>query len=133
MSANLLLLLVAEIAHRCTVGFEAVGNNPFGRSVALQRLFHEGESGSLIPAFCDVALEDLAFLFHRAPQVNHLAAQLHVHLIEVSLPMAKAAHMVDPLAADLAGEERAKPVPPQSHRLVAKIVASLEEQILDVA
>jgi hypothetical protein len=46
--------------------------------------------------------------------------------------MAIAAHMVDPLAADLAGEERAKSVPPQPHRLMGKVEAALEEQVLHV-
>ena len=39
--------------------------------------------------------------------------------------MPEAAHAADPLSPDLAGERRPKPVPPQTHRLVAKIVAAL--------
>jgi hypothetical protein len=43
-----------------------------------------------------------------------------------------AAHVLDPLPADLAGEHRAEPVPPQPHRLMADVDAALEQQVLDV-
>jgi len=42
-------------------------------------------------------------------------------------------HALNPLAADLAGEHRAEPVPPQPNRLMADVDAALEQKILDVA
>ena len=68
----------------------------------------------------------------RAPQVYHLAIELHAHLVEMPSPVPEPAHVVDPPATDLAGKHRPKPVPPQAHGLVAKIVAALEKQVLDV-
>ena len=68
-----------------------------------------------------------------APEVAHLAAHLHVDLVEMPLPMGELAHTVDPPTADLAGEHRAEPAPPQPHGLVANVDAALEQQILDVA
>ena len=38
-----------------------------------------------------------------------------------------------PLATDVAGEHRAEPVPPQAHRPVANVDATLEQQILYIA
>ena len=100
--------------------------------MALQRLLHKGESSRFVPGSRDVAFEDLAFLIDGSLQVHHLAVQLHVHLIEVPPPKPKAAHAANPLAADLAGEEWAKSVPPQPHCLMAKVVAPLEKLVLDV-
>jgi hypothetical protein len=47
--------------------------------------------------------------------------------------MAEAAHPRDALSANVASEQRAEPVPPMAHRLVANVDAALEQQILDVA
>ena len=132
MTTTLLFVSVAKVVHRGAIGFKAVGDDRCGRTVTFQRLPHEGERRGFIPLFRDVALEDLAFVIDRAPEVDHLAVQLHVHLIEVPAPVAKPAHAVHPTPADLAGEEWAEPVPPQPHRLMAKVKAALEQQILDI-
>jgi len=41
-------------------------------------------------------------------------------------------HPTGPLAANVGGEQRAKPVPPEPHRLVAQINAALEQQVRHV-
>jgi hypothetical protein len=41
-------------------------------------------------------------------------------------------HALDALSADLVGEHRTEPVPPEAHRLVADVDAALEQQVLDV-
>jgi len=38
----------------------------------------------------------------------------------------------DPLTANVGGEQRAEPVPPEPHRLMAGIDAALEQEIFDV-
>ena len=85
-----------------------------------------------IAALRDEALENLAFLIDCTPKVDHLSIQLHVHLIEVPAPVAKAAHARDALPTNVAGEQRPKPVPPHPHCLVANVDPSLEQQVLDV-
>ena len=72
-------------------------------------------------------------MIDRSPQVHHLAIELDVHLVEVPAPMAEPAHVGNALPADVPGEHRAEPVPPEAHRLVADVDATLEQQILDVA
>ena len=47
-------------------------------------------------------------------------------------PVSKPAHIVHALATDLTGKERAEPVPPQAHCLMAKIVAALEQQVFHI-
>jgi hypothetical protein len=86
----------------------------------------------LISALGDVAFENLAFVIHRSPEVNHLAVQLHVHLIEMPSPMPEPAHPRHALPADIAGEHRAEPAPPMPHRLMTDVNAALGQQILDV-
>ena len=132
VAANLLLLLVAQIGHCCTVRFKSVGDDRNRRTVALQGLLHERQGRWFISLFRDEALADLALVIHSAPAVNHLAVQLDVHFVAMPLPVAKATHTIDPLASNLACEHRAKTVPLQPHRLVAKVVTSLEKQVFHV-
>jgi hypothetical protein len=101
-------------------------------AVALERLLHEAQRRVLVARLRDVALEYLTFLVDRSPEVNHLAVELHVHLIEVPSPVAKPAHATDPLATNITREYRAEPVPPMAHCLVADVDAALEQQVLHI-
>ena len=56
-----------------------------------------------------------------SPNGLHLAIHLHVHLIEMPTPMARPAHLESTLPTDVAGEQRAEPVPPEPHRLMADV------------
>jgi hypothetical protein len=60
----------AEPVHRGLVGAKAIGGDLFRRSLALERLLHEGQRRVLVAGFRDVALENLAFLVDRAAQVG---------------------------------------------------------------
>ena len=110
-AADLLLGCVAQYLH-CGLGCEAVGGDLFRRSVALECLLHERQRGVLVALLRHEAFEDLAFLVDCAPQVDHLAIELHVHLIKVPAPLEEVAHARDALPADVACEQRTKPVPP---------------------
>ena len=101
--------------------------------MSLERLLHEGQRRILVALLRHEALQDLAFLVDRTPQVDHLTVQLDVHLVEVPAPVTDAAHTRQPLAPDLAGEQRTEPVPPHSHSLVANVDPVFEQQVLDVA
>ena len=39
---------------------------------------------------------------------------------------------MDPLLLDLGGEQRAEPIPPEPHRFVADVDATLKQQVLDL-
>ena len=56
----------------------------------LQRLLHEGQRRLLVPGLRDVAFENLTIVVDRSPEVDHLAVQLHVHLVQVPAPVAEA-------------------------------------------
>jgi hypothetical protein len=71
-------------------------------------------------------------VIHGSPQVDHLAIQLHIHFVEVPPPVTKATHPAHPSTADVAGEQRTEPVPPQPHRFVANVDPAFEQQILNV-
>jgi hypothetical protein len=77
-------------------------------------------------------LEHLTLVIHRPPQVDHLAVQLHVHLVQMPAPVAKAAHPAHALAANVTGEQRAEPVQPQPDRLMADVDPALEQQVFHV-
>jgi len=79
-------------------------------------------------------VSDLLLLqIHRAPQLDHLAIEFHVHLVEVPTPLAKAAHPAKPLTTDVRGRQRSEAVPPMPHGLVANVDAALGQAILDIA
>jgi hypothetical protein len=78
-------------------------------------------------------LSSFALVIHRPPEIAHLAAHLHVDLVEAPSPVTMGAHPIDPLPADLGGEHRAEAVPPIADGLVAEIDAALVQQVLDVA
>ena len=97
--------------------------------MALERPLHEAEACRLVAGSGDVALEHLAFMVDRSPKVDHLAVQLHV---QVPAPVVEAEHVADPLTANVAGEQRTKPVPPKRYRLMAGVNPALEQQVLHV-
>ena len=68
----------------------------------------------------------------RAPEIHHLAVELHVHLVEVPAPLAKPTHPRHPLAPDVACQHRTKSVPPVPNGLVAYVDAALEQQVFNV-
>ena len=92
-AAHLAFPGIAQLGHRSTVRAQAIGGDFLRRTVALQRLLHEGEGGGLVALLGDEALEDLAFLVDCAPQLDHLPIQLHVHFVEVPAPVPEAAHL----------------------------------------
>ena len=71
-------------------------------------------------------------MIDRPPEIMHLAVDLHIYLVEVPSPMAKAAHRAHTSSTDVASKHRAKSFPPQAHSLMADVDATLEQQILDV-
>lgn len=71
-------------------------------------------------------------MIDRAAQMKHLAIFPDVDLIDVLPPMPMAMNPIYPLPADVRGEHRSEPVSPVPHRLVTKVDAKLEEQVLDV-
>ena len=77
-AADLLFRRITKSGHRSAVGLEPIRRNHLGRAVALQRLLHEGQCRCFITGFGDEAFEDLAFVIDGAPQVVHLAVDLHV-------------------------------------------------------
>ena len=100
--------------------------------MAFQRLLYEGQCCSFITGFGDEALEDFSFVINGAPEVVHLAVDLHVHLIEMPSPVGDALHPADPLPTNVACKHRTEAVPPEPDSLVAKVDTALERQILDI-
>jgi hypothetical protein len=101
--------------------------------VALQGFLDECQSGSFVTFLRNVAFENLTLVIHRTPQIMRFAVDLHEHLVEVPAPVAETPHPRTALTPDVGCEQRAEPIPPQPHRLVANVDAALEEQILNVA
>ena len=131
-ATDLLAIGVAKVVHRRTVGAQTVGRDPVWCAMTFERLFHERKRGGLVSCPGDVALQDLTFLVDGAPEIDHLAVQLHVHLVQVPPPVAEPTHPVDALPPDVASEHRPKAVPPQPYRFMTDVDPTLEQQVLDV-
>ena len=67
-----------------------------------------------------------------SPQIVLFAVDLHKHLVEVPAPMGIRPHAVNALPADLSGEHRPEPVPPEPHRLVAEIYPTFGQQVFHI-
>jgi len=72
-------------------------------------------------------------VIHGAPEVVHLAVDLHENLVQVPLPVRKGSHPTDPVSADLCCKHRAKSVPPITHSFVADLDAALVQKIFNIA
>src|SRR6056297_446378 len=97
----------------------------------LHCFLEEFQSCLLVPGLCYEALKHLAFVIDGAPEVVHLAVDLHEHLVEVPSPVA-GLHALDAALADLGSEQRTEAMPPEPHRLVADLDTALMQKILDV-
>ncbi len=51
IATDLMLVGIAEHAHRCLVGARDIGGDHGWRTMALQRLLFDGERCGLVPAF----------------------------------------------------------------------------------
>jgi len=96
------------------------------------RFLEEFQSRLLIPCLRDEAFQDFTFVINGASEVVPLAVDLHKHLVEVPLPLPRF-HPLDPSLADIIGEHRSEPVPPEADGLVADVDAPFMEQIFDVS
>jgi hypothetical protein len=85
-----------------------------------------------IPGLRHVALKDLSLMINGPPEVVHLFVNLHLHLVEVPLPLAILAHAIDALSADLGCKDRAEAVPPIADSFMADLDAAFKQEILDV-
>ena len=64
-------------------------------------------------------------------EVVDLTIDLYEHLFEVTTPLPKTEHAVDPLLYDIRSGHGPEPVPPRPHRFVANVDAALEELVFD--
>jgi hypothetical protein len=72
-----------------------------------------------------------AFLVDRPPEVVHLTADLHHHLIQMPAPMFEPAHPRYTLPADISRNHRLKAAPPKAYCLMTEVDAALKQQILN--
>jgi hypothetical protein len=86
--------------------------------VALHGFLEELQGASRVPRFADEELQHLALVIDGPPKIMELAVDLHENLVNLPAPATEVSSLQPPLA-DIAREERAKAVPPKSHRLMA--------------
>ena len=83
-AAHLPAVQISQIPHRRWIGFQAIGNDRLGLSMTFQRLLQECQGRSFIPLSGDVALEDLALMINRPPQVMPLAVDVGYAALRVT-------------------------------------------------
>ena len=76
--------------------------------------------------------QHFSFVIHGTPKIVRLAVDLHENFVQVPLPIGIGAEIPDAVPADLGREDRAKPIPPKSHRLVADVFPTLVKKILHI-
>src|SRR6056297_880336 len=121
-----------QVLQRRAVGAQLVCHENLYATVLIHRFSEEFQSRLLVPGLRDEALQDLALVIDSPPKVMPLPVDLHEDLIEMPPPVA-GFHALDTAFADLRGEHRAEPIPPEPHRLVADVDAAFVQKILHVA
>jgi len=91
-SAHLLLLAIADFIGCRTIEAKAAGPDLFDATLALQGLIDAGQSSFLVASFGNVTPENLAFIINRTRELAHLAADLHVQLVQRPALVPKPAH-----------------------------------------
>ncbi len=76
---------------------------------------------------------DLTLVIDGAPKVLLLTVDPDENLVQMPAPMSELAHLLHPPPADVGGEHRSEPVPPEPHRLVTNTDPPLEQQIFNAA
>lgn len=121
-----------QLTERRAVRPELVRDDGFRLALALHRFPQEPQRRLAIPRLQDIGLERLALVINRSSEIMRLAADLHEHLVQMPSPLRERPHLRGPLPSDLAGEHRAKAVPPAAHHLMADLDAALVEKILHI-
>ncbi len=67
------------------------------------------------------------------PKVMCFAIYIHEHLVQMSMPIGVAVHLLDTFSADLGCENRTEPVPPTPNRLVAHVGTAPVQQIFNIS
>ena len=130
-AADLSALEVAYFPHGCAVGAQPVGDDDFGTAMALHSFLEKFQGGGLVPRLADIELQHLALMIDGPPKIVELAVDLHENFVDVPAPAAEVAGP-HPLLADNPSEQRAKAVPPKSHRLMADVDAARMQQVLNI-
>ena len=90
------------------------------------------EGGPVIATLRRKDLQHLTLVIDSAPWMVRFTVDPHKHLIQVPAPLWKASVTLHSPFPDLGCEDRAEPIPPEPHRLMADIDAPLEQRVLDL-
>jgi hypothetical protein len=101
-------------------------------TVPLHRASQKLQCSLAIPAFRGKDLERLTFMINGPPEIVRLTIDRHEHLVQMPAPL-RITPVLDTPLLNLGSKNRTEPVPPEPHRLMADIDATLEKQIFDLA
>jgi hypothetical protein len=69
---------------------------------------------------------------HSAPEVVHLAANLHEDFVQVPAPLLDPAHSLGPPLTDLIRKIASEAIHPETDAFMANIYASLVQKVVDI-
>ena len=108
---------------------EFVGDqSPRRLALALQHFAKESLGNSLVPAFSDQDIQNIAILIHCSPEVKLLTLNLHEDFINMP-----SVTQSTPLTSDRAGVFRSKLETPEADGLVGDDDLAFSQQILDIS
>ncbi len=83
-ATDLLLRAIAQFVHSCAVSAEPIRGDGLDATMPFQCLLDEGKGSLLVACLGDVALEDLAFLVDRTPEVMLLSVDVGYAALRVT-------------------------------------------------
>ena len=130
---HLAVVAAAWLLERRPVGSQAIRDDGLGSAMPFHGFLEEFQRGLAISRVGQDAFKNLALMINSPPEVMGYPVDLYVDLVQVPSPLSSSTHPLDPLAPDLGGKHRAKPVPPIPHGLMADLDAAFMQKILDVS
>jgi hypothetical protein len=122
----------ADLFQCGAVGAQPVPDDDLWRTMRAHCFFLEFQRGLLISGVCDKAFQNLTLVIDGPTQLVPLAVDLHEHLTQVPQPPT-APHALNTALSDLGSEQRTKPVPSKSYRLMADFDAALVHKVFHIS
>jgi len=119
-----------EVTQGGTIGPEAAGHDLIRATMRPQGFLQELQRGHLVTRLRHEALGYLPFGIDRPPKIVPLTVDRHEDLVEVPPPVARP-HPRNPPLADPGCNQRTKSGPPEPDGLMADVVSSRVQQVLD--
>jgi len=121
----LLAICVADDLHGSAVRPQKISHDDMWSTISFHCFPEEFQCRFAIPALGDIAFKHFALVINGPPEIVGFSVDFYEHLVQMPLPIRMSTKLLNPFLSDLCGKQRAEPVPPKPHRLMADLDPAL--------